>query len=93
MIASATRAHWGLFVLNVKYDFSHIRSIASFLDLMSNRPLPPMLMGAYRVSALIGGLDLSPYIKILALLSNFFSTAAGIPCTWVRYWVIPPTVI
>jgi hypothetical protein len=50
-----------------------------------------MLMGAYKVSALIGGLVLSPHINFLALFSYFFSTAVGIPCTWVRYWVIPPT--
>src|SRR6266498_2184095 len=61
--ASATRVHSGLSLLNFRYDFSHMRSIASFLDFISSSPLPPILIGAYKMSMFMGDFVFSPHIN------------------------------
>src|SRR6266545_6259966 len=79
--ASATRVHSGLSLLNFRYDFSHMRSIASFLEFISSSPLPPILMGAYKVSMFMGDFVFSLHMNFLILFSSFFSAPLGIPCT------------
>ena len=46
--ASVAKAHAGREWSRVRYLFSHIISMASFLDSMSTRPIPPSSKGAYK---------------------------------------------
>lgn len=60
---------------------------------MSSRFQPPSSIGAYTVSLLTLILFLSPQRNFHVHCSRHFSTLGGMPCTFVRYCVIPLTTI
>jgi len=76
----------------LRYNFSHMILIASFLDSMSRIFRPPSLIGYCRVCAAILGLDSLPHRKSLINLVNAFSISCGIPWAFIRNWVWPPTM-
>src|ERR1700722_5436447 len=67
--------------------------MALFHALRSSSFLPPWDFGIIRLCVFIGGVTSEFHIKVLILFVNLFSISLGIPCTLVRYWVIPAIII
>lgn len=93
MIASAVYAHAGLDLVRSIYSLIHVISIALFLVLMFRRSRPPSLMGCSRRAMPIGEFLRSSHMKVRIVFFNTVSIDLGIPCAFVRNWVIPPTTI
>ncbi len=89
-IRSMIVAHIGCVGVKLRYNFSHIMSIASFLALMFNRLKPPSFMGRYRKSRAILGDESSFHMKFHVILIRAFLIDDGMPWALVRNWVRPP---
>lgn len=92
MIKSVIVAHVCRLGLKSRYVFSHVISIASFLDCMFRRSSPPSLVGMFRKSRAILGEESSSHIKSRIILVRADSIAVGIPWAFVRNWVRPPMI-
>lgn len=90
MMRSVIVAHVGRVCVKLRYVFSHIMSIASFLVLMLRRFSPPSSSGLCSMCKAILGEESLSQMKVVAIFIRAFSTASGIPCTWVRNCVWPP---
>lgn len=86
-------AHIGQVLDGLRYDLSHIISMASFHEARSRRLRPPSSMGQYRVSSMIFGMLLSFHMKFLMIFVSAVSIWFGISWAIVRYWVKPPIII
>lgn len=89
---SATSAHISLSGPRVMYHLSHITWMASFWAWILSRPIPPSLPGTFIVFRLMGAL-LPSQIRVSIIFCILDSTSLGIPCTIVRYCIIPPANI
>src|SRR5260221_6146867 len=79
--------------VKLRYAFSHMSSIASFLDSMSNRLRPLSSLVDCRLALAILAFASCPHINLLISLVNADSTDAGMPCAFVRNWVCPPITV
>ena len=84
MMMSMTAAHVSHAVVKLRYDFSHIMSIASFRQLMLRRFSHPFSIGFCSVLGAILREESSFHMKDVRNLVRAFLTWSSIPCTWVR---------
>ena len=91
-IRSVILAQIGLFGEKSRYVFSHIILMASFLAWISNIFRPPFSIGLCRTSRASLGEKSSSHMKSCIILIMAFSMCLGIPCTFARNWVCPPTI-
>ena len=82
MIRSVIAAQVGRAVVKLRYDLSHMISMASFLAGISNRLRPPSLRGRQRKSRVILGDESSPHMKFWIILVKADLMGGGIPGLW-----------
>jgi hypothetical protein len=92
-IRSVIKAHSGRVGEKLRYAFSHMILIASFLASRSSRSRPPIVIGFVRVLLAMHGEESSSHMKSFNILLRMSSMSLGIPWACVRNWVWPPMII
>ena len=92
-ISLAIRAHVGHSFPILRYAWTHVSWMASFLMAMSRTFLPPSSVVLNIWPMDIVGLFSLLHMKFRISFSRDLIADSGMPWTFTRYWVIPPMII